>query len=314
MVGLPTSELLNLVTINVDTVIERNESRLGNARGTGIKQLKKISTSAELKAAYPDQFDKIGNFSGTVKLFLKEDAQPFIDPPRKCSIHIKDKLKAELDKMVGQGVIRKVEEHTDWCSSLTYVTKKDGSLRICLNPQKLNASLRRCPHKIPTVEELNPEFAKAKIFSKLDAKAGYWSIHLHEDSQPLTTFQTPFGGYCWKCLPFGLSISQDLFQAKMDQILEGLRGVVSIADDIAVYGENEEEHDRNLINLMERAAEAGVVFNSEKCMIKQSSISFFGNLYTDKGIRPDPAKIRDIQKMPTPRNKDDLHRFMGMLT
>lgn len=100
----------------------------------------------------------------------------------------------------------------------------------------------------------------------------------------------------------------------MDQILEGLRGVVSIADDIAVYGENEEEHDRNLINLMERAAEAGVVFNSEKCTIKQSNMSFFGNLYTDKGIRPDPAKIWDIQKMPTPQNKDDLHRFMGMLT
>lgn len=53
---------------------------------------------------------------------------------------------------------------------------------------------------------------------------------------------------------------------------------------------------------MERAAEAGVVFNSDKCTIKQTSISFFGNLYTDKGIRPDPAKIRDIQRMPTPQN------------
>ena len=211
-------------------------------------------------------------------------------------------------------MIQKVEEHTDWCSSLAYSTKKDGSLCVCLDPQKLNASLKRCPHKIPTVEELNPMFANAKMFSKLDAKAGYWSIHLDEDSQLLTTFRTPFGRYCWKRLPFGLCVSQDLFQAKMDQILEGLRGVVSIADDIAVFGENEEEHDRNLINLMERAAEAGVVFNSDKCTIKQKSISFFGNLYTDRGIRPDPAKIRDIQRMPTPQNKDDLHRFMGMLT
>lgn len=60
----------------------------------------------------------------------------------------------------------------------------------------------------------------------------------------------------------------------MDQILDSFQGMVSIADDIAVYGENEEEHDRNLINLMERAAEAGTVFNSDKCTIKQSSISF----------------------------------------
>lgn len=168
--------------------------------------------------------------------------------------------------------------------------------------------------KIPTVEELNPRFANAKVFSKLDAKAGYWSIHLEEESQILTTFRTPFGRYCWKRLPFGLSVSQDLFQAKMDQILEGLHGVASIADDIVVYGKDEEEHDRNLTALMERAAEAGMVFNSDKCIIKQNNISFFGNMYTDSGIKPDPAKIRDIQKMPTPLNKDELHRFIGMLT
>lgn len=100
----------------------------------------------------------------------------------------------------------------------------------------------------------------------------------------------------------------------MDQILDAPRGAVSIADDIAVYGENEEEPDRNLINLMERASGAGVVFNREKCTMEQSSTSFFSNLYTVKGIRPDPANIRDIQKMPTPQKKDDLHRFMKMLT
>lgn len=101
-----------------------------------------------MKTAYPDQFDKIGNFSGTVKLFLKQNVKPFVDLPQKCSIRIKEKLKAVLDEMVEQGVIREVEEHTDWCSSLTYGTKKDGSLRIYLDPQRLCASLRRCPHII----------------------------------------------------------------------------------------------------------------------------------------------------------------------
>ncbi|KAL2083766.1 hypothetical protein ACEWY4_021539 [Coilia grayii] len=100
----------------------------------------------------------------------------------------------------------------------------------------------------------------------------------------------------------------------MDQILKGLQGVASIADDIVIYGKDKEEHDRNLTALMEQAAEAGTVFNSDKWIIKQNHVSFFGNLYTDSGIKPDPTKIRDIQKMPTPQNKDDLHRFLGMLT
>ena len=222
-------------------------------------------------------------------------------------------LKAELEKLVQDQVIRKVTEHTDWCSSLAYSVKKDQSLRICLDPQKLNESLKRCPHRIPTVEDVNPKFAGATMFSKLDAKAGYWSIHLEEESQLLTTFCTPFGRYCWRRLPFGLRVSQDLFQARMDEILEGLEGVISIADDVSVVGRTEEEHDRNLHRLMLCAAESGLVFNSAKCSIKQRSISFFGNLYTSEGVQPDPAKVRDIQNMEEPTSKDELRRFMGML-
>ena len=75
--------------------------------------------------------------------------------------------------------------------------KKGGSLRICIDPQKLNESLKRCPHKIPTVDELNPLF--------------------------------------------GLNVTQDIFQARMDQILEGLAGVTGIADDVSVFGATEEE-------------------------------------------------------------------------
>ena len=65
---------------------------------------------------------------------------------------------------------------------------------------------------------------------------------------------------------------------------------------------------------MERAKEKGLVFNSSKFQIKKSSVSFFGNLYTAEGIRPDPDKVQDIRQMPTPQNKEDTKRFLGMLT
>ena len=215
--------------------------------------------------------------------------------------------------LVAQGVIRKVDEHTHWCSSLAFSTQKDGSIRICLDQQRLNNSLNRCPHKIPTVEELNPLFAKAKVFSKLDAKAGYWAIHLEKTSQLLTTFRTPFGRYCWLRLPLGLNVSQYIFQSRMDQHIDGLKGVVSISDDIVVFGENEEDHDRNLTHLMKQAERNGLVSNSNKCHIKQSCVSFFGNRYTPDGIKPDPDKVRDIRNMPSPQSKEDVQRFLGLL-
>ena len=93
--------------------------------------------------------------------------------------------------------------------------------------------------------------------------------------------------------------------------------MTGIGDDVCVYGGNSEDHDRNPTNLMERAQvwySTRLVFNSAKCLITQSSISFFGNTYTDNGITPDVDKVRDIQDMPTPENREDLHRFIGMMT
>ena len=318
ILGLPTCKKLNLVKFNIDAMNKSLPSPIqnpDNGRKPILPKLRPPITSvAQLKVAYPQQFDRIGNFKTPAKLHLKDNAIPFIDAPRKCSIHLKPLIKAELQKMEQEGVIQRITEHSDWCSSLVYVTKPDNSLRICLDPQRLNQSLRRCPHKIPTLEELNPAFANAKMFSKLDAKAGYWSIPLHEESQLLTTFRTPFGRYCWRRLPFGLNVSQDIFQARMDIILENLPGVVNIADDICVFGSNQAEHDQNLQLLMDRAASSGLVFNSAKCEIAKDEINFFGNRYTSDGILPDPRKIRDLNNMPSPGTKEDVQRFLGLMT
>ncbi|KAK6175794.1 hypothetical protein SNE40_014184 [Patella caerulea] len=103
---------------------------------------------------------------------------------------------------------------------IAYSIKKDSSRRVCLDPRHLNQALRSPHYRIPTVEEVTHHFAGNSWFSKLDAKMGYWAVQLDETSQPLTTFQTPFGRYCFQRLPFGLSVSQDIFQMKVDKILD----------------------------------------------------------------------------------------------
>ena len=188
------------------------------------------------KKQFPGHIDRQGCFEGKASLFLKRDARPSIDAPRKCSIHLQARLQQELDTMENDGIIRKIEHHTDWCSSTITSVKKDGSPRVCLDPKRLNDNLKRCLHKIPTLEELNPEFAKALVFLKIDAKAGYWSIPLDEAGQEITTFRTPFGRYCFKRLPLGLCLSQDLFQQAMDRILARAPCCVGIADDELVDG------------------------------------------------------------------------------
>ena len=81
-------------------------------------------------------------------------------------------------------------DHTnDWTSHrLMFIHRcEEGWLSTSLSrPRGLNDNLKRCAHTLPTLEELNPEFAETRVFSKMDAKAGYWSIHLDEASQQIT--------------------------------------------------------------------------------------------------------------------------------
>ena len=100
----------------------------------------------------------------------------------------------------------------------------------------------------------------------------------------------------------------------MDGITDQVPGCVGIADDIAVYGQTEEEHDANLLCLLETAAREGLVFNSKKCNIKVDHINFIGSIYSNVGIYPDPSRIEDIYAIPTPQDKEDLQKFLGLMT
>ena len=90
-------------------------------------------------------------------------------------------------------------------------------------------------------------------------------------------------------------------------------GCIGISDDVAVSGRTEEEHDHNLLNLMEVAQRESLVFNSSKCIIKADRINFFGSIDSKYGTSPDPEKIRDIENMPSPQDKDNLRRFIGLM-
>ena len=169
-----------------------------------------------------------------------------IHAPRKCPIALCPKVKEHLDKMESLGVITCVDKPMDWVSSITYVQKANGKLHLCLDPCDLNESICHDHHKMPTMEEVAHEFAHSHFFTKLDAHHGYWSIVLDQNSSLLTTFNSPFRRYHFLQLPFGLVCSQDIFQKKMDQILEECQGCIRITDNITVHSCTEAEPDASL--------------------------------------------------------------------
>lgn len=75
-------------------------------------------------------------------------------------------------------IITKVEEPTDWVSPLVITTKKDGKLRVCLDPRKINECLKREHYEMPRREDRG-RACRSKIFlSPIDASSGLHTIPL----------------------------------------------------------------------------------------------------------------------------------------
>ena len=103
---------------------------------------------------YKDVFGDLGCLKGDHHINIDPNATPVIHPPRKITISLMEKLKAELERMCKLDVIEKVDEPTDWVSSMVIVEKGNGQLRICLDPRDLNSAIKRHHCPMPTVDEV----------------------------------------------------------------------------------------------------------------------------------------------------------------
>ena len=156
-------------------------------------------------------------------------------------------------------------------------------------------------------------FAGAKVFTIVDMDKGYWQVVLHPESRKLTCMAFDIGRYQFKRLPMGSKVASNIFQRMLDSVYIGLPGVTGIADDMVIFGRNEEEHDRNLILFLETTRKNGLVLNKKKLQFKKEEVSFFGHRWNSTGISPDPKKTESILKMQFPPDKETMHSFLGLV-
>ena len=190
--------------------------------------------------------------------------------------------------------------------SLVLVKKSNGKLRLYLDPKPLNEALQRSQFRMPTLEDILPERSHAKVFSLGDVKNGYWHVALDENSQDLTTLDTPFGRYKFKRMPFGLKVAPEVFQQKLHEALTGLPGIYAVADVILIagegrtYAEAEADHDKKLETLLRQSREKKICLNKDKLQLKMRNVPYMGHLLTDEGLQADPKKLQAIQELEKP--------------
>ena len=214
LLSLDTCERMNLITVNEE-------------------EFDAVRVLREVQEDYGDVFD--AKQPGKQHLTVDPSVKPVVMPSRRVPVAIRAKLGKELNRLVSLGVIAPVDEPTPWVSKTVIAEKKDGSLRIFIDPRELNKALQREHYTLPVLEDSLHELGRSRFFTKADLASDYWHVELDDESSMLTTFQTCHGQYRWRRLPFGTKVLSEIFQKRLLEVLGDLKGVVVIADDIIIH-------------------------------------------------------------------------------
>ncbi|UYV83493.1 K02A2.6-like, partial [Cordylochernes scorpioides] len=278
------------------------------------RRIEVVATRINPIKEFPEVFEGLGQIGNPYEIKLKPGAKPYaVHTPRRVPIPLMEKLKTRLEELEKAGIIAQVNVATEWCAPTVIAGKPNGDIRLCVDLSRLNEHVQREVHPMPVVEHMLGQLGEARFFSKLDANSGFHQIPLSPDCQHLTTFITPFGRYKYCRMPFGISLAPEYFQKVMSIILQGMDGVMCYLDDILIFASDSKTHDRILRLVLRKLKEAKVTLNKAKCVFGVPRINFLGHILDEDGIRPDPAKIEAVAKMPAPTDVHGVRRFIGMV-
>jgi hypothetical protein len=153
------------------------------------------------------------------------------------------------------------------------------------------------------LDETLARIGKAKVFTKLDIRQAFHQIRINPESEELTTFQTRYGQYKYKVLPFGLTNRPATYQHYINNVLFKYLDdfYTAYLNDILIYSENPEEHEMHVHKVLEKLRLAGLQANIKKCEFSVTQTKYLGFIISTNRVEVNPSKIKVIHnwKYPT---------------
>ena len=271
---------------------------------------------AQLVAEYDELFNGLGKLRNyQVKLHVDQTVPPVAQPHRRIPFHVREHLKEQLKRDEELGVIERIEGPTPWVSPIVVVPKpkSPGKVRVCVDMRPANRAIRRERHASSTMKEIIRDLKGAKVFNKLDLNQCCNQLELAPESSYITTFSTHLGLMRYTRLNFGVCSAAEIFQNVIRETLEGINGAINISDDILVFGKSQEKHEQNLRCVFQRLKENGLTLNRTNCEFSKGRFEFFGYVFSEDGISPDPKKVEDIVNLQAPTNASEVRSLLGMV-
>ena len=225
---------------------------------------------------------------------LVPGAGPVYSRPYRFAPAVKDEVEKQVHEMLTSGLIQK--SSNPFASPVLLVKKKDGTWRFCVDYRQLNSITQKSKYPVPLIDDLLDELGQASWFSKLDLRSGFHQILLQPGEAFKTAFQTHFGQFEFRVMPFGLTGAPGTFQAAMNSTLAPLlrKFVLVFFDDILIYSRTYEEHLDHLKQVFELLQVHDWKLKLSKCAFAQRSINYLGHVISGDGVATDPEKITTV--------------------
>uniref|UniRef100_A0A670HKZ8 Gypsy retrotransposon integrase-like protein 1 n=1 Tax=Podarcis muralis TaxID=64176 RepID=A0A670HKZ8_PODMU len=221
-------------------------------------------------------------------------------------------LREFIDKNLKRGFIR--ESRAVGGSPVFFVDKKNTDKpRLVVDFRALNAVSEPLAFPMPRIDDILTRVRKGKIFTKLDLRGAYNLIRIRKGDEWKTTMFTPLGAFEYLVMPFGLQAGSACFQSFMNHVLGPLlyKNCVAFLDDVLVYSENEEQHVRDVREVLGKLQANQLWVKLEKCQFHTKEVEFLGYRLSDKGLAMDPGKVQAVLEWKTLKTKKDVQRFLG---
>lgn len=272
------------------------------------------SVSEKPENKFPKLFSGLGKLKDTqIHLHQKENVKPVVQKARKIPFSLREKVEEKIHELEELDIIERACGPTSFVSPIVVVPKPNGEIRLCVDMRQANEAIERERFPIPTVEETLTEMNGSKVFTKLDLKWGFHQLELSEASRPITTFATHIGMFRYKRLMFGVTSAPEIYQFTIQNVLRDCPGQRNLSDDIIVFAETVEEHDKRLEKVLKTLEESGLTLNASKCVYRMNEIQFMGFLLSEKGIGPTQAKVEAVKNAQKPQNAAEIRSFLGLV-
>jgi hypothetical protein len=221
-------------------------------------------------------------------------------------------LKEHIRELVEKEFIR--PSSSPWGAPVIFVSKKDGTQRLCVDYHALNEVTLKNKYLLPRIDDLFDQLRGAYVFSKIDLWLGYHQLKVRECDIPKTAFVSRYGLYEFTVMSFGLTNASAYFMYVMNKVLmEYLdKFIVVFIDDILVYSRNEEEHEGHLHLVLQKLLDHKLYAKLSKCEFWLKQVTFLGHVVSKGGISMDPSKVQDVLSWKAPMSVSDIQSFLGL--